>query len=43
MCIRDSYWTDPGTFKVQRSDLDGSNVTDLVTGLTTPVGIAVTD
>ena len=28
---------------MQRSDLDGTNVTDLVTGLTDPYGISVTD
>ncbi|KAA3597651.1 MAG: T9SS C-terminal target domain-containing protein [Calditrichaeota bacterium] len=36
------YWTDTGTNEIQRADLDGSNVEDLVTtGLSTPVGIAV--
>ena len=36
------YWTDWGTDKIQRADLDGSNVEDLVTmGLDTPVGLAV--
>ncbi len=36
------YWTDLGTHKIQRADLDGSNVEDLVTrGLGTPVGLAV--
>ncbi len=35
------YWTDFGTDKIQRSDLDGSNVTDLVTGLISPYGIAL--
>ena len=25
------YWTDSGTGKIQRSDLDGSNVEDIVT------------
>ena len=36
------YWTDYGTDKIQRANLDGSNVQDLVTsGLTTPVGIAL--
>jgi len=34
-------WTDAATGKVQRADLDGSNVTDLVTGLTNPTGVAV--
>ncbi len=36
------YWTDWGTQKIQRADLDGSNVEDVVTsGLNTPVGLAV--
>lgn len=38
------YWTDPGSApaKIQRSDLDGSNVEDLVTtGLSIPRGIAL--
>ncbi len=36
------YWTDWGTHKIQRADLDGSNVEDVVTrGLDTPVGLAV--
>lgn len=35
------YWTDVGTDKIQRSNLDGSDVEDLVTGLTHPVGIAL--
>ncbi len=36
------YWTDYGTEKIQRANLDGSNVEDLVTtGLTTPLGIAL--
>ena len=36
------YWTDWTTDKIQRSDLDGSNLEDvIVSGLTTPVGIAV--
>ena len=36
------YWTDMSEHKIQRSDLDGSNVEDLVTsGLNTPVGLAV--
>ena len=33
------YWT--GADKIQRSDLDGSDVEDLVTGLSDPVGIAL--
>ena len=36
------YWTDSGTDKIQRANLDGSNIEDLVTrGLGTPVGIAL--
>ena len=36
------YWTDWGTDKIQRSNLDGSNVEDLVTtGLENPYGIAL--
>ena len=36
------YWTDYGTDKIQRANLDGSNVEDLITtGLTGPVGIAL--
>ena len=36
------YWTDYGTDKIQRANLDGSNVQDLVTsGLRSPVGIAL--
>ena len=36
------YWTDMSTHKIQRADLDGSNVEDVVTrGLDTPVGLAV--
>lgn len=35
------YWTDNGTDKIQRSNLDGSNIEDLVTGLSWPAGIAV--
>ena len=36
------YWTDAGTDKIQRANLDGSNVQDLVTsGLTSPNGIAL--
>ena len=36
------YWVDSGTDKIQRADLDGSNVEDLVTsGLTIPFGIAL--
>ena len=36
------YWTDRSADKIQRSNLDGSNVEDLViTGLSDPVGIAL--
>ena len=36
------YWTDLGTDKIQRANLDGSNVQDLVTsGLRSPSGIAL--
>ena len=36
------YWTDSGTNKIQRSNLDGSGVEDLVTtGLINPFGIAL--
>ena len=36
------YWTNPGADKVQRADLDGSNLEDLVTsGLSSPNGIAL--
>ena len=36
------YWEDIGTGKIQRANLDGSNVEDLVTqGLDDPDGIAL--
>ena len=36
------YWTDLGTEKIQRANLDGSNVEDLVTtGVVRPAGIAL--
>ncbi len=36
------YWTDVGTHKIQRADLDGSNIEDLITtGLIYPEGIAL--
>jgi low density lipoprotein receptor-related protein 5/6 len=35
------YWTDTLTNKIQRANLDGSNVTDLITGLNNPRGIAL--
>ena len=36
------YWVDAGTDKIQRANLDGSQVEDLVTtGLSAPRGIAL--
>ena len=35
------YWTDWRSDKIQRSNLDGSDVEDLVTGLSPPEGIAL--
>ena len=35
------YWTDAGTDKIQRANLNGSRVEDLVTGLDGPWGIAL--
>jgi len=35
------YWTNSGANKIQRASLDGSNVTDLITGLEDPYSIAV--
>ncbi len=36
------YWTDVGTHKIQRANLDGSNIEDLITtGLIYPEGIAL--
>ncbi len=36
------FWTDEGTGKIQRANLDGSNVTDIVTGVTpSKLGLAV--
>ena len=36
------YWADALTVKIQRADLDGSNVEDLITtGLSKPHGIAL--
>jgi hypothetical protein len=37
------YWTDTGSDKIQRAYPDGSDVTDLVTGLQIPLGLFVTD
>ena len=45
MCIRDSiqagqmYWSNAATGKIQRSNLNGWNVKDIVTGLKYPHGI----
>lgn len=35
------YWTDSLTGKVQRANMDGSGVEDLITGLSYPYGIAL--
>ena len=35
------YWPDVSTGKIQRADLDGSNVEDIVTGLNAPFGVAL--
>ena len=36
------YWTDKGTDKIQRANLDGTNIQDVVsTGLNSPEGIAI--
>jgi len=35
------YWTDQGTHKIQRSNLDGSGIQDLVTGLPDPAGFGL--
>ena len=35
------YWTDQGTDKIQRANLDGSQIQDIVTGLVVPPGIAL--
>ena len=35
------YWTDTGTDKIQRANLDGSNVEDILAGLSIPQGIAL--
>ena len=37
------YWTDQATDKIQRANLDGSVVEDLVSGLGNPEGIAIHD
>ncbi len=35
------YWADPGAGRIQRADLDGANVEDVLTGLTNPRSIEV--
>jgi len=35
------YWTDSGSASIQRADLDGTNIQDLVTGLPRPWEIAL--
>ena len=35
------YWADSGTGKIQRANLDGSNIQDIVTGLDDPYSIAL--
>ena len=35
------YWTDTGTDKIQRANLDGSNVEDILAGLSSLRGIAL--
>lgn len=35
------YWTDGTTQRIQRANLDGSNIEDLVTGLGSPRGLAL--
>ena len=35
------YWVDSGTGKIQRAHLDGTNMEDIVTGLSSAFGIAV--
>ncbi len=35
------YWADQATFKIQRADLDGSNVEDLVTTVSDAFSIAL--
>ena len=35
------YWGDDGTSKIQRANLDGTNIQDVVTGTSTPRGLAV--
>jgi len=35
------YWTEAGTAKIQRANIDGTDVEDVVTNLNTPFGIAL--
>ncbi len=35
------YWRDIGTGRIQRANLDGSNIEDLITGLYAPVLVAL--
>ena len=35
------YWTDTGTQEIRRADLDGMNSEQLLSGLSTPLGIAL--
>lgn len=35
------YWTEAGTAKIQRANIDGTDVEDVVTNLSTPFGIAL--
>ncbi len=35
------YWADYGTDKIQRSNLDGTEVEDVITGLHSPLGLAL--
>ena len=35
------YWADEDSHKIQRANLDGTNVQDIVTGLDEPIGIAL--
>ncbi|MCH8293179.1 choice-of-anchor D domain-containing protein, partial [Candidatus Poribacteria bacterium] len=35
------YWMDAGTGKIQRADLDGRNVEEVITGVSSPTGMAI--
>ncbi len=35
------YWINRGTDKIQRANLDGTNVRDIITGLNDPSGLAL--